>query len=399
VVINSRLFFRLTFKMTIYYASTTAPVNIAVIKYWGKRDKKLNLPTNSSISVTLSQDDLQTYTTAACSSTFTHDQLWLNGKLESIQSNARMTQCIEELRSWRRGIEEREMLDRKLSKLPLHICSKNNFPTAAGLASSASGFAALVQAIARLYQIHTHPSILSRIARLGSGSACRSLFGGFVAWEMGTQANGEDSKAVQIAPKAHWPAMKAIILVASAEKKKTASTLGMTTTTETSTLFDHRVKNIVPRRMEEMKKAIREKDFETFGKLTMADSNQFHAVCLDTQPPIFYLNEESKAAIQFCVEFNQACGRIVVAYTFDAGPNAVFYFLEEDESNLLGALQPVLGDCEGFLRKDDSPPIYSPSQWVSDLLTAGIQRVILTGVGDGPKEQSQHLLDEAGLPT
>jgi diphosphomevalonate decarboxylase len=248
----------------VYRASTTAPVNIAVVKYWGKRDAKLNLPTNSSLSVTLSQDDLRTLTTASCSSTFTDgDSLTLNGESSDI-SGARTQACFRELRSRRAALEEADSSLPKLSTYPLKIVSENNFPTAAGLASSAAGFAALVQAIALLYELPDSPSDLSLIARQGSGSACRSLFGGYVAWRMGEKEDGSDSKADLVAPASHWPEMRALILVVSAAKKGVSSTSGMQQTVATSGLFKERITNVVPANMALMEEAIKNKDFPKF---------------------------------------------------------------------------------------------------------------------------------------
>ncbi|THH16202.1 hypothetical protein EW146_g4404 [Bondarzewia mesenterica] len=172
-----------------------------------------------------------------------------------------------------------------LSTFPVHICSRNNFPTAAGLASSASGFAALVSSLAALYALPSSPSELSLIARQGSGSACRSLFGGFVAWEQGTAPDGSDSLAVEVAPREHWPDIHALICIVSDDKKGTSSTSGMQRTVETSPLLQHRIKHVVPERMKAISKAILDKDFDTFARITMQDSNQFHAVALDTDPP------------------------------------------------------------------------------------------------------------------
>ncbi|TKA51026.1 Diphosphomevalonate decarboxylase, partial [Friedmanniomyces simplex] len=180
----------------IHRSSTFAPVNIAVIKYWGKRDTALNLPTNSSLSVTLSQDDLRTHTTASCSLSFAKDELTLNGEQQDI-SGARTQACLRELRGLRRKVEAKDDGSPKLSGMMLKIASENNFPTAAGLASSAAGFAALVRAIADLYALPSTPAELSRIARQGSGSACRSLFGGYAAWEMGKEKDGSDSMAYE----------------------------------------------------------------------------------------------------------------------------------------------------------------------------------------------------------
>ncbi|KAG5416777.1 MVD1 [Candida metapsilosis] len=373
----------------IYQASVTAPVNIATLKYWGKRDKNLNLPTNSSISVTLSQNDLRTLTTASASPDFTNDQLWLNGKLESLDT-PRTQACLADLRQLRKQLED-ESKDKdlpKLSQYKLHIVSENNFPTAAGLASSAAGFAALISAIAKLFALPTSSSELSKIARKGSGSACRSLFGGFVAWEMGQLANGDDSQAVEIAPLSHWPSLKAAIMVVSDDKKDTPSTSGMQLTVATSDLFQYRIDHVVPQRFEVMKQAILNKDFNEFGKLTMQDSNQFHAVCLDSYPPIFYLNDTSKRIIKLVEKLNSDAGEIVAAYTFDAGPNAVVYYDEANETKVLSALYKFYGHVDGWNGKSYE----QEAQW------SGVSRVILTGIGEGPQVSSESLINEQGLP-
>ena len=165
-----------------YTASITAPVNIATLKYWGKRDTSLNLPTNSSISVTLDQADLKTTTSAMTSSSFTKDRLWLNGEEDlQLSQSKRLTQVLSNLRLKRKEKESKDASLTKISEWFIHIVSINNFPTAAGLASSAAGFAALVACVAKLLQLDDDMTELSKIARQGSGSACRSLFGGFVA--------------------------------------------------------------------------------------------------------------------------------------------------------------------------------------------------------------------------
>ncbi|KAI0602343.1 diphosphomevalonate decarboxylase [Biscogniauxia sp. FL1348] len=376
----------------IYRASTTAPVNIAVVKYWGKRDPKLNLPTNSSLSVTLSQADLRTLTTATCSSTYTgEDTLTLNGSPSDL-SGARTQACLRELRSLRAALEEKDASLPKLSKMPLRLVSENNFPTAAGLASSAAGFAALVRAIADLYELPNSPTELSIIARQGSGSACRSLFGGYVAWRHGSQADGLDSKAVEIAPASHWPEMRALVLVVSAAKKGVSSTSGMQQTVATSDLFKGRVATVVPAHMDAMEKAIAARDFAGFAEVTMKDSNSFHACCSDTYPPIYYMNDVSRAAVRAVEAINAAAGKTVAAYTFDAGPNAVIYFLEENSSLVVGTFYKLLQGVDGW--KPEAKAYSSSIQLeeaVSSAIQGGVSRIIMTSVGEGPVKTEQHL--------
>lgn len=385
-----------------YHATMTAPVNIATLKYWGKRDKDLNLPTNSSISVTLSQNDLRTLTTAACSPQFESDTLWINGNTQSLET-PRSLQVLADLRALRSEVESSDASLPKLSEMKLHIVSENNFPTAAGLASSAAGFAALISAIAKLYQLPQDASELSKIARKGSGSACRSLFGGYVAWEMGERADGEDSKAVEVAPLSHWPNMKAAILVVSDMKKDVPSTSGMQSTVATSDMFQWRIKEVVPKRFEQMKKSIVEKDFPTFAELTMKDSNAFHAVCLDSYPPIFYLNDTSKNIIKLVNLLNESAGETIAAYTFDAGPNAVIYYESQNEDKVLGMIHHFFNHLDGWNGKFEGStdaalaPIFKTLD--HSIYSQGVTRVILTEVGEGPLDSSEVLIDlTTGMP-
>ena len=213
--------------------------------------------------------------------------------------------------------------------MKFHVSSYNTFPTAAGLASSAAGYAALVFALAQLMRAQEqYPHQLSTLARQGSGSACRSLYGGLVAWRMGHGPDWTDSLAEPVSDEHSWPEMRVLIFVVSAQKKDTSSTEGMETSVKTSTLLAHRASTVVPERLPRLEKAWKEHDFSTFGQLTMQDSNQFHATCLDTYPPIFYLNDISRAIIRLITVYNQFYGEVRAAYTFDAGPNAVLYLLQ-----------------------------------------------------------------------
>lgn len=384
---------------TIYEATCTAPINIAVIKYWGKRDTKLLLPTNSSLSVTLSQDDLHTKTTCRAAANLDSDRLWLNGKEEAIKESKRLNNVISQMRIQRKKLEDTDASLPKLSEMHLHICSNNNFPTAAGLASSAAGFACLTFSLATLYQLNLSNTELSSMARMGSGSACRSLHSGYVAWEMGCQDNGSDSHAIQVAPKEHWPEMEALILVVNDAKKKTSSTLGMQNTVETSPLIQHRIKNVVPKAMEDMKKAILAKDFDAFAEITMRDSNSFHAVCMDTFPPIYYMNDISRAIVNTIHDFNSAVHELgsaqkyTAAYTFDAGPNAVIYVEKKNLDKILGVVSrifpasPENNIYENFkINNAEVDTILSKMTSTSVYPQIGcLKRIISTRVGDGPR--------------
>lgn len=329
----------------IYMTTVSAGTNIAVIKYWGKADADFNTPLNDSVSVTLDQKDLRAVTTVAASNRFMSggDRLWLNGVEDcGAATNRRFRACIDGVKALAtdKTADDGTVVTKAMwQSMPIHVSSFNTFPTAAGLASSAAGYAALVAALADLMQAREEfPGQLSTIARQGSGSACRSLYGGFVAWRAGTkEAHWLDSKADCIQPESHWPEIRALILVVSDEKKDTSSTAGMSTSVATSALLNHRATVVVPERMTAMKAAWNAKDFETFGKITMQDSNQFHAVCLDTYPPIFYMNDISRSVIRIVTAYNAFHQSIRAAYTFDAGPNAVIYCLQEHSAEI-GAL-------------------------------------------------------------
>ncbi|EGO00231.1 hypothetical protein SERLA73DRAFT_180701 [Serpula lacrymans var. lacrymans S7.3] len=400
--------------MAVYQATASAPVNIACIKYWGKRDTKLILPTNSSLSVTLDQDHLRSTTTSRADPSFTKDRLWLNGTEDEIKAGGRLATCISEMKRMRKEYEDQNPNEPKLSDFYVHICSRNNFPTAAGLASSASGFAALVSSLAALYKLPASPSKLSLIARQGSGSACRSLFGGFVAWEQGTSPDGSDSFAVEVAPREHWPDIHALICVVSDDKKGTSSTSGMQRTVETSALLQHRIKHVVPERMRAISEAIKARDFDAFARITMQDSNQFHAVALDTEPPIFYMNDVSRAIIALVVEYNrvsvEAGGKLKAAYTYDAGPNAVIYAPKENLREIVEMIVKYFPQADPF--KDpfglfgaagvtEGGVIPGFNTAVAKQFEVGaVKNLIHTRVGDGPRVlgAEEALLGAEGFP-
>jgi diphosphomevalonate decarboxylase len=303
------------------FVKAKAPVNIAVIKYWGKNNAKLKTPLNDSLSGTLNIDDMCTTTSVSLSSANKEDKLILNGEEQHLSETSPVTKMLHDIRS---QVKESDKLP--LLNFKAHIVTDNNFPTAAGLASSAAGYACLAFALGHVYGV-TDLVQLSKIARNGSGSACRSLFGGFVHWIRGT--DHETSFAQQVVDHLHWPEMRVIICVVNDSKKDVSSSLGMAQSVETSPLIKFRAESVVPQRINKIKEAILNKDFETFANITMQDSNQFHAICLDTFPPIFYLNETSRAIIRICHLINAFFSATKVAYTFDAGPNACIYLLED----------------------------------------------------------------------
>ncbi|GJN16622.1 hypothetical protein PR202_gb03627 [Eleusine coracana subsp. coracana] len=386
----------------ILMATGRSPTNIAVIKYWGKRDEALILPVNDSISVTLDPDHLSATTTVAVSPSFPSDRMWLNGKEISL-SGGRFQSCLREIRKRACDFED-EKKEIRIKKedwenLHVHIASYNNFPTAAGLASSAAGFACLVFTLGKLMNVKEDYGQLSSIARQGSGSACRSIYGGFVKWCMGKKDDGSDSMAVQLADEAHWNDLVIIIAVVSSKQKETSSTSGMQNSVETSPLLQYRAQTVVPSRVMKMEEAIKNRDFASFAKLTCADSNQFHATSNSVE--YFYWQ---------------------VAYTFDAGPNAVlispnrktatlllkkllycFPPQDKDLSSYLVGDKSILSDA-GLHSIEDVEALPAPPEMKipDQKFTGDVSYFICSRLGAGPKvvsDESQALIDSVtGLP-
>ncbi|KAK2140167.1 hypothetical protein LSH36_1457g00007, partial [Paralvinella palmiformis] len=369
----------------------------------GKRDEKLILPVNSSLSVTLDQDQLRAKTTVALSSSFSADQMWLNG-VEQPMNSERLQNVLKEIRQQRRKQKADNETHSNIYDYHVHICSENNFPTAAGLASSAAGFACLVFSLSQLYGIEGD---ISRIARQGSGSACRSVCGGFVAWDMGTLTDGSDSMAREIASHTHWPELRVLILVVSGKKKHTGSSEGMQNSVKTSELLPYRAKHIIPKRMEMITTAILDKDFKTFAEETIKESNQMHAVCLDTYPPICYQTDTSHDIMRIIHAINKYYGEMKVCYTFDAGPNACLYLPESNVAMALSVIRhffPPLDNEDGFLHgipvEIEKPEENLINSIPAEVSPGAVKYVISTKVGQGPQvlDKSESLLDNEGLP-
>lgn len=375
-----------------------APVNIAVIKYWGKHDEELIIPLNDSVSATLDTKVMCAKTSVCASPHFTEDEIWLNRKKESF-SNKRLQNCLREIKV--RAAAEKSVSDDFLL-WKVRVCSVNNFPTAAGLASSAAGYACLVYALAKLYKVK---SDISSIARLGSGSACRSIYGGFVRWHTGVDPQGHDSIASQIVDNTYWPQLRALILVVGEGKKETSSTVGMRNSKATSDLLQHRIKYCVPKRIDEIIKAIKERNFAKFAEITMKDSNQFHAICLDTYPPCSYLNDVSHVIMKLIHNYNEICGETKVAYTFDAGPNACLYLLENDVPKLIPIIKHIFPTLklDNFIMGLETPADVFDKDLISKLsiqkqAVDSVKYVIHTKIGQGPTEvqDNSHLINELG---
>ncbi len=310
--------------------------NIAFIKYWGKRDYTgLNMPNNSSISMTL-DETLSTKTSVVFSDKLKRDELYINGNEEAIVGDK-----IPE-----KSVYLKRILDqmRGLAKVKQNalIVSENNFPSSAGIASSASGAATLIVALSKALDLNKSPKDMSILARQISGSACRSLFGGIVKWNKGTEEDGSDSYSEQVFDDTYWPELIDIIAIVDPSKKKVSSSIGHAATVKTSVLYKARPA-FAENGVKEIEKAIREKDLDLLSKTIMKDSNNMHATMLDTWPPIIYLTDASRDIIYGIHELNETEGECVAAYTFDAGPNAHIITLEKHREKVMDMLSDMVG--------------------------------------------------------
>ena len=281
-------------------ATAKSPANIAFIKYWGKKDSGLNLPMNDSISMNLS--DCVTASTVEFNPDFEKDKVTINRKRISGKSLDRVINILD--------------LVRKNSKTRAKalVVSENNFPTSAGIASSASAFSALALAASKAAGLNLSDRELSILARRGSGSACRSVGDGFIYWHKG-QSDGT-SYARPIAGPDHWD-IRDIVAVVSGESKKTSSTQGHEAAFS-SPYYRVRQK-LLPKRIAAMKKAIMEKDFESFGEILETEAVDLHVIAMTSRPPIFYWNEGTILIMRKLVEWRQQ--GLKAFFTMDAGAN------------------------------------------------------------------------------
>lgn len=305
-------------------ATARANSNIALIKYWGKRNEEIILPTNNSLSVTL--DGLYTETTVEFDEQLTKDQFTLNNEVVTGVPYERVTKFLNLFRTYT-GKED----------LYAKIDSVNHVPTAAGFASSASGFAALAAATAEALQLDLSDTQLSKFTRQGSGSACRSIYGGFVEWEKGEKEDGSDSYAVQIAPQSHWD-LRVAAVVLTAQEKDVSSRDGMKLTVDTSVFYDGWLKSI-PKDLQEIKAGINARDFEKVGSIAEANCLRMHATTLGAYPPFTYWQDSTLTVMQRVQQLRKE--QVPAYFTIDAGPNVKVLYLPEDEEKVLQAMQEI----------------------------------------------------------
>lgn len=282
-------------------AVATACANIALVKYWGKRDPRLNLPAAGSLSLTL--DALRTYTSVERIDG-PSDELVLDGASVHGKPLERITRFVDLVRD---------------DDTKVRVTSRNSFPTAAGLASSASAFAALAVATAEAFDRSLSPAELSVLARRGSGSAARSIFGGWSRMNAGTRDDGEDSAAEPVAIDLE---LAAVIAVAKAGEKAVGSTDGMELTRETSPYHAAWLET-VERDLDTAIALARANDLSRLAEIVEGNCLAMHANAMAARPGIIYFQAPTLWAIER-VRAIRAAGTPVF-FTIDAGPHVVAF--------------------------------------------------------------------------
>lgn len=327
-------------------ATAWAGTNIALVKYWGKRPGPLNLPAAGSLSLTLA--DLGTRTSVQFRQGAGIDTVVLNGQPADAAFAARTSQFLNLIRAQAGLVGS------------AHVQTENTIPTAAGLASSASGFAALALAASEAAGLQLTPTELSRLARQGSGSAARSIFGGFVQMHAGVLDSGADAFAQQLLPPSAWD-LRLVVALTAKGAKALGSTEAMRQTAATSPFYPAWVAS-VPNDLNEAQAAIARRDLEHLGRITERSCLRMHACALASDPGILYWNPVTLAAMQTVREL-RAQGTAVF-FTIDAGPHVKALCRAADAP----AVQQALAQVPGVLQTLAAQP--GPG---ASLLNAGEQ--------------------------
>lgn len=305
-------------------ATAVARANFALVKYWGKRDRVLNLPDVGSISITL--DALWTETRVEPDPALADDEFVLNGASKAADT-ARVSALLDRVRALAG------------SELKARVTSRNNFPTGAGLASSASGFAALITAADRAWALGLSSAKRSELARIGSGSAARSIFGGFVEMARGERADGSDGVAHELAPREHWP-LEVVVAVSDRSRKPIGSTDGMELTARTSPFYRAWVEH-QPADLTTARQAIADREFGALAEVSEASALTMHGLAMSARPGLLYFNATTVECLHRVRQL-RADG-LGVFFTVDAGPQVKAVCLPDAAGPVAEALADVPG--------------------------------------------------------
>jgi diphosphomevalonate decarboxylase len=280
-------------------ATARAPSNIAFIKYWGRKDEDLRLPTNGSISMNLS--NLTTTTTVEFNPSFKKDDFIIDGKKDA-QKESRVILHLDRIR--------------KIAQIlyKAKVVSQNNFPSDTGLSSSASGFAALTVAATKAAGLKLSQKELTILARTASGSACRSIPDGFVYWRQGQ--NNDTSFAYSIFP-ANWWNIIDVVVILSDQKKDVSTSLGQKSIASSPFMQTRLLK--INNKLDTCRKLLKEKDFNLFGELIEQEALELHAIMITSIPPLLYWLPQTIMLMKLVLTW-RAMG-LPVFFTLNTGQN------------------------------------------------------------------------------
>jgi diphosphomevalonate decarboxylase len=309
-----------------------AGTNIALVKYWGKRDVTLNLPATGSLSLTLANFGSETTVRFAPDAEATEggDCISLDGAPAPPRFAERVIRFLDLVRREARV------------GLPAEVATRNSVPTAAGLASSAAGFAALALAASRAAGMNLPPPELSALARRGSGSAARSIFGGFVEMAAGVHRDGSDACAQALLPAGVWD-VRLVVAITSDAPKAISSSEAMELTAKTSPYYAGWLQ-AVPQDLAAARAAVLAQDLPALGGVAERSAMRMHACAMAAEPPILYWNTATLAAMETVRRLRVAGTEAF--FTIDAGPHVKVLCAARDAARV----EPALAATPGVLR-------------------------------------------------
>jgi len=308
-------------------ASSVSPINIALIKYWGKRDQDLILPYNNSISMTV--DSLYSHTTVDFGEQYEEDIFILNNKKVEVNS----VEYKKYIGRFLNIVREKYDIDLKVK-----IMSENNFPTSAGLASSASGFSALSMAINGALNLGLNSRELSILSRLGSGSSARSIYDGFVEWKKGEMDDGSDSYAEQVIE--DWASLRMVICITDEKQKKIKSRAGMTQSVNASPMYSGWLSSI-DEDLNLMRNGLMRKNFSVVGRVAEENCLKMHAVMMTTKPSIIYWNDITLKIIKSIIDWRK--NGLESYFTIDAGSQVKIICMENNMGEIIENCKKIKG--------------------------------------------------------
>jgi diphosphomevalonate decarboxylase len=303
-------------------ATAIAHPNVALIKYWGKEDVAINLPAVGSLSLTL--DGLTTRTSVLFDPEFSRDEVIINGRPDE-QAQPRVARCLDMLRA-NAGVADKAQ-----------VTTQNDFPTGAGLASSASGYAALVVAAADALGTAVSADELDLIARIGSGSAPRSLHDGIVLLEKSAGPTGMHCDSV--AAPGDWP-LAVVVAVTTREQKAVSSTGGMEASRLSSSCYQRWVETH-PADLRAAIEHVEQRDFEALAEVSERSCLKMHAVAMSSDPPLVYWSGATVDCMQRVRELRRS--GTPVFFTIDAGPQLKAICLPEAADQVHAAMEEMPG--------------------------------------------------------